>query len=343
FCTSEIEALMANPAEALSFFDDLLENQEGEVDMDGEFDTNIEDVLNYYTTGDFTQPFTTTYTVSNENCESQAVITITINEVEQVEVGVIDDLEVCSSNTQLNLFNYLGVSVGTFSTEDGEIDGGLLDIATVSELDAITCSVNEDEDETDCIDGSGETTFNVTVVPGIDLGGPVTAEICYALADTAPDHPTVRNYLLDLLNPGVPRDGTFNPTVRSIISDFNENSIREFSTTYTVQQGDCIDSVVININVTDEEPANAGTIADQNLCSTEASVDLNNYLTDSGGMTGGNFSGEGVDEEGEVFDPSIGAGTYEITYSIDESSSDCIIGEASTTFIITVTEGPYAG
>src|SRR5690606_23493401 len=164
----------------------------------------------------------------------------------------------------------------------------------------------------------------------------------YALADTAPSERDIRIYLLNLLNPGVPTDGTFNPSIRSIIEGFNEDPIRDFSTTYSVQQGDCTASVDIVITITDEEPANAGTIADQNVCSTQASVDLTPYLTGSGGMTGGTFSGQGVDENG-VFDASIGAGTYEITYSIDESVSDCIVGDASTTFNITVTEEPFAG
>src|SRR5680860_1284644 len=98
-------------------------------DIDGTF-RPFSDLLAYYTTGDFTNPFLATYTVTNTNCTDVAEISITITPIEQAEVS-IGDFDVCSSEDPLNLYTYLNLSGGTFSYGPVEIVDGLIDVSTL--------------------------------------------------------------------------------------------------------------------------------------------------------------------------------------------------------------------
>ncbi|WP_026839657.1 gliding motility-associated C-terminal domain-containing protein [Gillisia sp. JM1] len=120
-----------------------------------------------------------------------------------------------------------------------------------------------------------------------------------------------------------------------------------YTITYTVNEDDenaCVTgeaSSTFIITVNDPLPANAGDIADQTVCSSDDSVLLSMYLTESGASLGGTFSGVGVNAEGTMFDPSVGPNDdgYTITYTVNEDDIEaCVTGEASSTFIITVTD-----
>ncbi|MGB8704797.1 MAG: gliding motility-associated C-terminal domain-containing protein, partial [Gillisia sp.] len=132
-------------------------------------------------------------------------------------------------------------------------------------------------------------------------------------------------------------NGMFDPSIGP-----NENG---YTITYTVKADDpnaCVTgeaSSTFIITVNDPVTANAGTIADQPVCSDWDPINLADYLADSGATQGGTFSGDGVNNG--MFDPSIGPNEngYTITYTVNaDDPNACVTGEASSTFIITVND-----
>jgi large repetitive protein len=179
----------------------------------------------------------------------------------------------------------------------------------------------------------------VTVQDPEDLGTPETGIICEADVDeTFPSIDAIRNYYLALLPEGVPTNGTFSPTPTQLANQYqnDEDGLGDFTTTYTVGIGECESSIELTATIVPLEEANAGSIEDVSVdCNDEELIVLAD-LPNDGGMAGGTFTGEGVDENGN-FDPSVGPGEYTITYSVDDSSFCVVEGtEDSTTFTITV-------
>jgi len=92
----------------------------------------------------------------------------------------------------------------------------------------------------------------------------------------------------------------------------------------------------------EQSPANAGSFDDlTTVCSNTEEIILNSLTNnDANATVGGTFSGTGVTNG--IFNPAVGAGTYTITYSIDDSV-ECTTGNDSTTFQIEVINGAIAG
>jgi gliding motility-associated-like protein len=272
FCTAEIDNFIANPSEALNFFDDFITEQGDEVSTGGTFNRSFADVLAYYTAGDFTSPFLATYTVANADCTDTAEIAITITPVQQAEVDPIADFSVCSSEDSLNLFTYLNVSGGTFSYGSVEIENGLIDVSTLGDLPEITYSVNEDIDTTDCIEGSDSTTFTIEVVQGANAGAPNSVSLCNTQVNGlfgTNSVNTVRAYYIGLLESDeIDVNGTFFPTIQTLISSYNQNNFQDFTTSYTVSVGDCEDSVDLNITILRPEDKPVAD-AEQLFCSAD--------------------------------------------------------------------------
>ena len=64
----------------------------------------------------------------------------------------------------------------------------------------------------------------------------------------------VRQILFKLLEPGVPRNGKFSPTIWNLIDEFNENGglLGDYTTTYTITDGECSDSVKLTVRVIED-------------------------------------------------------------------------------------------
>ncbi len=150
----------------------------------------------------------------------------------------------------------------------------------------------------------------------------------------------VREYYLSLLEPDVPQDGNFSPTIDEIIDQYQSDTdgLGDFTVTYTIGSGSCADSVELTIRIIEEAPAEAGDFDDiSDICVDGSVIDLTTLTNnDASATSGGTFSGTGVTSN--QFDPSVGEGVYEITYTVDENSAPCTIGTDSTTFTITVNE-----
>ena len=83
----------------------------------------------------------------------------------------------------------------------------------------------------------------------LDAGPDNSKTISYSEADAIPSWDEVRKLYLSLLAPGVSRNGTFNPSIWDIINDFNQRGVGTYTTTYTITEGECSDSVELSIIV----------------------------------------------------------------------------------------------
>lgn len=59
----------------------------------------------------------------------------------------------------------------------------------------------------------------------------------------------VEEFLLDMLDEGVPRTGTFSPTIDELIVLYRQNVFQTFVTTYTITDGDCSSSSDLSVTI----------------------------------------------------------------------------------------------
>jgi hypothetical protein len=100
----------------------------------------------------------------------------------------------------------------------------------------------------------------------IDAGPDNSIILTYSQASAIESWDEVRKLYLSLLQAGVSRNGTFDPSIWNLINEFQSSPIGNFSTTYTIGSGDCKDSVILTVIVIpdpQEEP----------LCELDAGVD----------------------------------------------------------------------
>src|SRR5690606_33779695 len=166
--------------------------------------------------------FTTTYTVTAGECVTTVQLTARIVAEEEATTGTIANLEVCLAEGNINLFDRLtagNTPGGTFSTEDGVLENGLLDVSEEG-VYTITYTVSED-DATTCLTGTASTEFTVTVSESsFNAGADNSVEVCNSDVRNLSDN-GVRNLFLGLLDEGVSRNGTFNPTISELINQYN--------------------------------------------------------------------------------------------------------------------------
>ncbi len=301
------------------------------------------DYINSANNGDETFNFSY-FSPSTSLCETGTVnISITITNQKEANAGTIDDQRVCESEGMIDLEDFYGentVPGGTFSgpgVTDNMFDSTIGPNTNGYE---ITYSV---DDSAECVEegSSDSTTFIITVDASVNAGTPNSAEVCRLdVDDMFPNTTAVRNFYLNLLDAGVARTGTFNPTIQQLINQYNSNPEQsEFTTEYSLTNGSCRSSVSLTINVFDAIPAEIDEIDDPDpICQNADDVNLFDFLADDAN-TNGRFEGY----ENGIFSPSsLDPGSYTITYVLDDSS-ECTEGEASEDFTITVTESAYAG
>jgi len=216
------------------------------------------------------------------NCENSAETTIVVNDLPMVNAGMygpfcIDEPAATLSGTP---------SGGTFSGPG--VSGNMFDPATAGEgTHIITYAFT---DGNGCIN-SATTDIVVNGLPIVDAG--TYADLCLN------DDP------IDLT--GSPSGGTFSGTgVSGDLFDPSVSGEGTFVITYEFRNvNGCWNTATTSIIVKPLPTVDAGTYAD--LCEDDAPISL------AGTPSGGLFSGPGV--VGNMFDPSLGAGTYTITYS----------------------------
>lgn len=191
--------------------------------------------------------------------------------------------------------------------------------------------------------GSDVSNFAITIIDGdlVDAGSDNTDNtLCNAdIPGLVNNIPTdVENLYFDLLEAGVPQNGTFNPSIEELIADYNSDNFQTFSTTYTIGTEGCGDSVELAITVV--EPGQAIAEANDdiiNVCSSETSFNLNAALSENSTL-GGTFFLNEEEFEGNIFDAStVEDGVYSFTYTVSSEDADCIEGSATANFTIDVT------
>ncbi|MBZ9728450.1 gliding motility-associated C-terminal domain-containing protein [Salegentibacter sp. JZCK2] len=341
-CITDVEETFPSIDEIRKYYLSLLD--EG-VATDGTFNPTPAEIANQYQNDeDGLGDFTTTYTLANEDCEDSTELTVRIIDTEPADAGEIDDQTVCSNEGMIDLSDYLegsgAVEGGTFTGEG--VDDGMFDSSIGSNEDGYTITYTVSEDNDACVTGEASTSFVIEVIDSADAGEDNSTIICNQdiLDGMFEGSETIlREFYLDLLDEGVSREGTFSPSLQEFIDQYDSgNQIGTFTTTYTVGEGQCPDSVELSVTVKETVEADAGEIEDQTVCSSDADIDLFTYLSDDANKDGV-FEGY---EDG-IFSPSmVGAGSFEITYTVGEDIP-CVEGEASTTFTIEVQQGAHAG
>ena len=112
------------------------------------------------------------------------------------------------------------------------------------------------------IDGecSDSVELTITVIPDLtdvptcelDAGKDNMKVMTISEAIAIPNIDKVKKLYLSLLEPGIPQDGSFDPSVWNIIRAFDSNgggNPGDYTTTYTIVDGDCSDSVELTLRI----------------------------------------------------------------------------------------------
>ena len=232
------------------------------VARNGEFDPSIWDLINSYTgPGEYS----TTYTISEGNCTDSVELTIVV-----VADGSSDPT--CNLNAGADASKtitkseadaipswdevrklYLSLLEEGIS-RNGEFDPSIWDLIN-SYTGPGTYTTTYTISEGDCTDSVELTIYVVadqSSDPGCDLilKTESSKSISYSEAEAIPSWDEVRKLYLSLLPQGVSRSGSFDPSIWDLINDFNERGVGSYTTTYTVVEGDCSDSIELTIHVT---------------------------------------------------------------------------------------------
>lgn len=235
------------------FFIDLLDD--GVVET-GSFNPTIAEIKTAYLENGLGS-YTTTYTVGEATCQDSAELTIVVEEACNVNAGSDHLITVTPQYVQEELFTDARIErffldmLDEEVNEDGQFNPSIADIKDQyltngpgSYTTVYTIG------EGNCQD-SAELTINIEESCNLDAGSDkyvtVTKDYVQRNLYTAA---RIKRFYLNLLDPGVSKNGTFDPTISEIASAYLQNPIGEFTTTYTITDlNGCKDNVVLTINV----------------------------------------------------------------------------------------------
>lgn len=221
--------------------------------------------------------YTTWYTIDNGNCQDTVMLTVTVvpdqsapscenfsagddksrtitlseakaieswDEVRKLYINMLDQGVLRNGEFDPSIWNL----INRFNDEN---EGGLGDYTT-------TYTVTNGE----CTDSAQLT---VTVVPdeqstpvcqGVDAGPDNSMTITYSEAAALESWDEVRKLYMRLLASGVARNGTFDPSIWELINRFNDaenGGPGDYSTVYSITEGECTDSVTLTITVVPDD------------------------------------------------------------------------------------------
>jgi len=279
--------------------------------------------------------YTITYTVDETNScvttgsSDTATFTITVNSPVAADAGEDMDFDACVNET-VDLLSYLADSTNDSGEFTGDGVTGSSFTATAAGTYTVTYTVN---DQDNCVTPgtSDSAIFTITVNTPSDAEAGDDTEIAACLNETI--------ILADYLSDDALTSGEF---TGDMVTDgiFTATTEGTYTITYTVDEDDaCVnggtsDTATFTINVNAPTAAEAGDDAEITACVNET-IDLTNYLSGDANTTG-EFTGDGV--TGTSF-TSTTAGTYTVTYSVDDQDYCVTPGTSDTaTFTITVNE-----
>jgi gliding motility-associated-like protein len=329
-CSADVQAVFPSNDEIRKYYLNLLDPG---VARNGTFSpTPAQMAAQFQNDEDGLGDFTTTYTIVDGECSDS--VSLTIRVVEDVDAGEDGSITLNENGDPVNLFNYLGGTPdegGTWSPGDGTFD------PATDEPGTFTYSIGSES----CLD-TAIVTVTVTSDPCegvVDAGTDTSITICETdVENTFSTIDNVTSYYLGLLDSGIATTGTFDPSLPDLLIQYteDEDGLGEFSTTYTLTEGDCTDSVELTVNIIPLEEADAGTINDFEVCTNENTLDLYDYLADDSSLGGRFFDADGTEISGGALDVSA-EGEFTITYTVSEDFTEaCVTGTDSTNFTVTV-------
>ncbi|WP_289022714.1 gliding motility-associated C-terminal domain-containing protein [uncultured Salegentibacter sp.] len=246
------------------------------------------------------------------------------------EGATVADLEATATSADTQAFRWYSTATSNPALlETDELQPGTYYVSQI---------VNDEGDPFPPAESEDRTEVTVEIVAGPDAGEQAgDGTVCESNVDaTFPSIDAVRNFYLELLEEGIPTDGTFSPSIATIVGQYqNSAGLGNFTTTYTIGEDNCQDSVELTISVVPAEDAEAGDNFSDSYCIDQnQDFDLFSFLSDDA-VESGEFS---APFENGIFNPSVeGAGTYTITYFVNEDNS-CVNGSDQATFTLEVNE-----
>lgn len=262
--------ITVSEADAIPSFDEArklyLNSLDQGIPRTGTFSPTMKEIVAMYNSGEKIGEYPTTYTIKNETCSDSAILTLV----------VVKDPVVCNVNAGNDMFFEMEVSdveaipsvdearklfiskletsvakTGTFSPTIKQLieqfNGG-------NKIGQYTTTYT-------LVDGecSDSATITLNVIPdaveepvcSISAGADKVKTITLSQAKALPSVDEVKKLYLSMLDSGVKRNGSFDPTIKTLIARFNSssNNIGDYTTTYTVVDGDCKDSTQLTLRV----------------------------------------------------------------------------------------------
>jgi tRNA(Phe) wybutosine-synthesizing methylase Tyw3 len=240
------------------------------VARDGSFDPTIMDLINAF--NDSENPigfYTTTYTLSSDSCSDSVELTIEVignvsDPVCELSAGTdaskeifLSDARVIESWDEVRKLYLSLLEPGV--SRNGSFDPTILDLIKAFNNNenpvgdyTTTYTITEGEC-TDSVELTITVVQDMNVPPTCELnaGADNLMEISRSTAAAIESWDEVRKLYLSLLEPGVRRDGSFDPTIMDLIKKFNEpgDNLGDYTTTYTITDGECTDSVQLTMRV----------------------------------------------------------------------------------------------
>ncbi len=212
-------------------------------------------------------------------------------------------------------------SGGTFTGPGVDVDGNFHPADVTLGSNIITYTIN---DEHGC---TASTTQEFYVIEGPVATAGMDATVCGNSYQLNGSTPPLVGFWTQIDGPDYSYFMPDPNTPDAIVTAFNYGN---YKYTWTVYDSTCADVDTINISFL--QPLFSSCFGPMNICVEAAPFAINNAYPG-----GGVYTGTGVDEDG-MFDPSVGLGDYDITYTLT-GDNGCI---SSCTFTISVTPAPVA-
>ncbi|WP_081210071.1 hypothetical protein [Salegentibacter sediminis] len=258
--------------QVLNLYKSLLDDS---VPEDGTFDPSIRSLIDLYKSRDDDEKlgdYTTTYTITEGECTDSVELTLTVvsavvfDPCENFDAGPDNSREI-SQSVIPNLETYQVINLYKSLLDASVPEDGTFNPSIRSLIDLYK---SRDDDEklgdytTTYTITEGECTDSVeltlTVVSAVvfdpcenfDAGPDNSREISQSVIPTLETYQVINLYK-SLLDASVPEDGTFNPSIRSLIDLYKsrqgDEKLGDYTTTYTITEGECTDSVELTIRV----------------------------------------------------------------------------------------------
>ena len=240
------------------------------VDTKGTFNPSIWDIIDQFNSNGLGD-YSTEYSLNNDTCNDVVLLTVHVIEdpldtppCKPVDAGSDNSMTIEQTfATNIESLDevrklYLSLLDGGIS-RTGSFDPSIKSIIAAFQLQPLgdfttIYTVGEGE----CTDS---VSLTVTVIKdkdsdpvcnGINAGPDNSLTLTRSVASSIESWDEVRKLYLTLLAPGISKDGSFDPSIKQLIKEFQQNPLGEFTTTYTIFDGNCSDSVQLTIKVIED-------------------------------------------------------------------------------------------